>query len=60
MPAEVRIVNTTGSILLTQNQRLLQGENIVELQLEHLPQGCYFVQIKTAKGVVTKTIVKMP
>jgi Endonuclease I/Secretion system C-terminal sorting domain len=60
MPAEVCIVNTTGSILLTQNQRLLQGENQIELQLEHLPQGCYFVQIKTAKGVVTKTIVKMP
>ena len=58
LQAEISITNATGSILLSQKQNFVQGENKVDLQLADLPQGCYFVQIKTAKGVVTKPIVK--
>ena len=57
MPAEIRLINTMGSILFFENQTLVQGENIIELHLAHLPKGCYFVQIKTQKGVVTQQVV---
>jgi hypothetical protein len=60
MPAQIEVVNATGSVLLSQKQQFTQGENKVELQLQHLPQGCYFVQIKTEKGIATKQIVIIP
>jgi hypothetical protein len=58
--AQINVVNATGSVLLSQTQQFTQGENRVELQLQHLPQGCYFVQIKTEKGIATKQIVIIP
>jgi hypothetical protein len=43
--------------------RILQTQTIAqastELNVQHLPQGTYFIQIKTAEGQITKRFVKM-
>jgi Ig-like domain CHU_C associated/Secretion system C-terminal sorting domain len=43
--------------------RILQTQSIAqastELNVQHLPQGTYFIQIKTTEGQITKRFVKM-
>jgi Endonuclease I/Secretion system C-terminal sorting domain len=60
MKAQVEVVSTTGAVVLSQNDQFVQGENTIQLQLQNIVQGCYFVKITSAKGVVTKPIVIIP
>ncbi len=54
--ADVMIYNTVGEIVLTKKMTLPQG-NDVELNMTNIPDGMYFVKLKTSEGTITKKVV---
>ena len=54
----LRLVTVTGSVVLTPT--LSKGEGVsVVLNVKQLPQGIYFVEVQTERGVAVKKLVVM-
>ncbi|MBY0535859.1 MAG: lamin tail domain-containing protein [Chitinophagaceae bacterium] len=57
----IEFVTVTGQIVKTHQNRLQPGTNLWAFNVTDLPEGVYFIQMKTKKGMVTlpaKTIVR--
>jgi len=50
----VQIHNLLGTNLLQETP----NSNYLKLELEHLPNGCYFLTVKTVIGTITQKIIK--
>lgn len=57
LSAEILIYNTIGEALLYEKQGAFTGGKHLELNTTCLPSGLYFLQLKTARGVITKKII---
>ncbi len=59
MRADVQVVNQLGQTVNTVNNYICRpGENILDLNVESMAKGVYFVHIKAASGVHVEKIVK--
>ena len=54
----INILNSTGQIVNHQYVNTTPGKNQVDLELNNLPTGIYYVSINTEQGQFTKAIVK--
>jgi hypothetical protein len=52
--AEVKITNTLGTVVYSNNTELNSGENTVHLNTENLPSGIYFSTIVYGKNKIVK------
>jgi len=53
----ILLYNTTGKIVLQLNKNLQQGINIIDIAIEQLPQGIYFVDIPLLVNPTLKLVV---
>ena len=54
----IQIYNVLGKQVFTQNLELFIGKNTVELPLQQLPAGSYFLQIPLEEGSLSIPILK--
>ena len=52
----IKVVNSLGSVISSQNQFLSTGENTLNINTEALGSGIYFVSLKQGNTVITKKI----
>ncbi|MEN0051444.1 MAG: T9SS type A sorting domain-containing protein [Bacteroidota bacterium] len=57
--AELKILSLDGKILLEQQQSLFEGQNDLNINVEQLAVGTYFLQILTETGVEQVKFVKL-
>ena len=56
---ELEIYDALGKVVARQNiSNLLQGSNNITINMGHLENGVYFVNLNTQNGVIAKTFVK--
>ena len=54
----IRLINLQGQEILTWgNTRLSVGENVVEIPLNHIPDGIYLINIVTAEGLYNGKLI---
>jgi hypothetical protein len=51
------IYNALGAVVSERHISLIEGKNNVQLNLENLPQGIYFVNVRTNESSVTKRLI---
>ena len=56
--AEVRLLNAQGAEIQHRTLSLSAGETIVQLPTAALPQGIYFLVVKTARGEFRQQVIK--
>ena len=54
---EISIVTTTGQILQTKLHQFQIGHTALEMSVEYIPNGIYFVNIQSGKRVINKKII---
>lgn len=52
------IINNVGQKVITENISINQGENLIEIPVNHLPKGSYYLIINNGKNVISKMFVK--
>lgn len=50
--------NSAGGTVQSQKVKLSKGSNAVSIDVSSLPAGLYTIQMKTAKGIITDTLIK--
>ncbi len=55
---EIRILNLNGQQILTKSATLRPGNQSFRMPTSHLPNGVYFVQIRSSEGIKTVKFVK--
>ncbi|MFK7947918.1 MAG: T9SS type A sorting domain-containing protein [Saprospiraceae bacterium] len=54
----ITVTDMTGRVLISQNRNVAQGENQLNIDLTNLPQGNYFLQLKSTTTSTIQAIVK--
>jgi N-acetylneuraminic acid mutarotase len=55
---KVSILNLNGQILKSENRTIFNGENLIDIDCNDIPNGVYFVTIKSDKNLGTSLFVK--
>lgn len=50
------LTGTTGQLLWNKRYQFAEGQNILELYIEHVPAGTYYVSIHSSSGIVTSPL----
>lgn len=56
--AEFYVSDITGKIIQRKNVRLIEGENMTEIDLNRLQKGMYLISLKTTNGLTTQKVIK--
>lgn len=56
--AEIRLLDLSGRIVQTTSAELPEGESMISVQIQDLPQGLYLVQVETSLGLSVIKMVK--
>ena len=54
---EIMVFNSLGECALKENQRLSAGTFTRQLQLTHLPNGIYFLELKMGEQTTTEKLI---
>ncbi len=56
--ADIRFLDLSGRLLQRTTSELPEGESMISVQIQDLPQGLYLVQVETAQGISVIKLVK--
>ncbi|MFN8357819.1 MAG: fibronectin type III domain-containing protein [Spirosomataceae bacterium] len=54
---QLQVVQLDGTLLQSQEQTVEQGDNLIQIDLRHRPEGLYLLRLQAESGVVTKKVV---
>ena len=54
----VSIIDPAGKAAITQHRTLGKGDNQITFDVQSLPAGVYFVQVRNGESVLTRKLVK--
>jgi len=54
----VSIIDPAGKAAITQHRTLGKGDNQITFDVQTLPAGVYFVQVRNGESVLTRKLVK--
>jgi hypothetical protein len=54
---QVSVMDPAGKVALQQNARMSKGDNQMNFDVNSLPNGVYFVQVRTGETVKTRKLV---
>lgn len=55
---QVRVINTNGSVLINQNNRLNMGMQRISLDISRVPAGTYFVELRYEDEILVEKVLK--
>ncbi len=55
----IRIYNETGKEVISFNREIGTGEQLIDIDTEHLPNGIYFITLQTGDQLMKKKILKI-
>ena len=53
----IYVYNTLGSVVYKNTTEIVEGNNAIPIQMQQLPAGIYFVELKTGDKTITKKIL---
>jgi len=54
----IQLLDFTGKLMISTNQNVSSGSNVIQLNTESLINGIYLIKVQTKEGVVSRKIVK--
>jgi len=56
---EINLINPAGQLIYSQHKKLLQGANLVTIDLANLPAGLYVIQIRSDEMNENRSLIKL-